>query len=175
VLRRVPYYYVLLFLVAYATSVAYLKPSAKTAPSFHVEVAQIIPAVKEALHSTIPSSAGVSTRNSTAQLPATHAAPSTARTSAAEELPPLPPTALTVDTSSLVNSYMSLDTTVQSDERPEYRLEAVNALRTLATNGDADGRIRESLRMAMADGDPRVAAAAATAHREVVALTTTRR
>lgn len=88
-----------------------------------------------------------------------------------EALPALPPVSLNLNYSTPQSAYMELDTITQNDERPENRLAAVIALRSMLSGGDAEGRIKESLRMATTDGDPRVAEVAQEAYKEALTHT----
>lgn|GEM_PF-4409524 len=167
-MRRVSYYHVLLFLVSYVCAVVYLRPSATVVKKLKDSAMQVAPTMASVLQST-PRNANSAPHASQSRVhTAPKMIPAEVATEAAE-LPTLPPVVLNVDYASPPNAYSTLDTVTQSDERPEYRLAAVGALRNLAANGDADGRIRETLRMATADGDPRVAAAADVAYREALA------
>ena len=64
------------------------------------------------------------------------------------------------------DSLRSLQQTVQSDQIARNRLLAVNSLRQLASD-DADGAVRSVLRLAMADADPNVVASARDAYQQI--------
>lgn len=82
---------------------------------------------------------------------------------------PLQPVPLNVDTSTEQNAFFELNTLVQSEERPEYRLSAVNQLSSMLSRSDLDSQTRkkiiETLRIATTDGDERVAEVAAEAYK----------
>jgi hypothetical protein len=82
---------------------------------------------------------------------------------------PLQPVPLNVDSSTEKHAFFELDTIVQSEERPEYRLSAVNQLSSMLSRSDLDGQTRkniiETLRIATTDGDERVAEVATEAYK----------
>ena len=84
---------------------------------------------------------------------------------------PLVPASIDVDYSSGQNTFFQLDSIAQSDERPENRLAAVNALRDMLHRSDLDKStregIKETLRIASTDGDPRVADVAHDAYQQL--------
>ena len=174
-MRRSPVIYGLLFVASYLSFVVYMKPVANVSAGLSDGVMKVVPILRKAagLSAQEPVAAGGSG-------PADHAAvvrksgKEVSGASQTDELPPLQPVTLNIDYSSPQNAFAALDTLVQSDDRPEYRLAAVGALRSLMANSDQGGRIKETLRIAATDGDPRVAAAASEAYKEALAISVAR-
>lgn len=99
-----------------------------------------------------------------------NAAPSSGFT--AEYQRELVPTTIVVDHSSEQNAFFQLNTIIQNDEQPENRLAAVYSLVNMLNAENLDvhikANIKEALRMAATDGDPRVSSIADTEYKKLL-------
>lgn len=172
--RRAPVIYGLLFIASYLSFVIYMKPGVNFYGGLAGGVKDVVPVLRQAAGLSAQEPAADVTGRAEQTAAVRKSVKDVSGASQSDELPPLQPVTLNIDYSSPQNAFAALDTLVQSDERPEYRLAAVGALRALMANSDQGGQIKETLRIAATDGDPRVAAAASEAYKEALSISMSR-